>query len=134
MEERMAVTASARPYGERSATAIRVADRIRNRHEAKFFDVIAGKQAESRCIGNVRDRMKEIWNQDIIHIDTDLLVGRAHYRELREEIIVGRGGDTREGLQRTEGVIGEHHRRLLQLGARYRQIPHSRPTPGLATV
>jgi len=30
-----------------------LADRIRNRHEAKFFDVIAGKQAESRCIGNV---------------------------------------------------------------------------------
>jgi len=63
MEEGMAVTASARSYGERSATAIRVADRIRNRHEAKFFDVIAGKQTESGCIGNVGDRMKEIRNR-----------------------------------------------------------------------
>src|SRR5437762_13389420 len=99
MEEGMAVTASARPYGERSAAAIRVADRKRNRHEAKFFDAISGKQTESGCMGNVGDRMKEIWNKDIINIDSDLLVGRAHYRELRKKIIVGRPEGGREGKE-----------------------------------
>jgi hypothetical protein len=43
MEERMAFTAGARPYSERSATAIGVSNRICHRHKPKIFDVIAGK-------------------------------------------------------------------------------------------
>src|SRR6266568_7624690 len=90
MEKRMALTTCARPDSESGAASVCVSDGISNRHEPKIFDIIAGKKAQSGRLGKARDGVEQIRDQHIIQINSDLFVRRAHYGELREEVIVRR--------------------------------------------
>ena len=79
-----------------------VTHRIGDWHEPKLFDIVTGEQAERRGVGKPRDAVDKIRDENIIHVNADLLIGSAHDGELREELVVGGSGDSRQGLQRPE--------------------------------
>src|SRR5437773_12416705 len=63
MKKRMALTARASVNGEGGSAAVGVSNGISNRHEAKVFDVVAGKQTECGGIGKACDGVEEIRDQ-----------------------------------------------------------------------
>src|SRR5436309_6127185 len=89
MKKRMALTARASVNGEGGSAAVGVSNGISNRHEAKVFDVVAGKQTECGGIGKACDGVEEIRGQEIIEVESEVLIGRTHDGEVSEEIVGG---------------------------------------------
>jgi hypothetical protein len=74
--------------GQRCAAGVGVTNRIDDGHEPHVRHLTPGQEAERRSIGKIAQAVQQIGNKNVVNVDPDVLVGRTHYGELGEEVVV----------------------------------------------
>src|ERR1700745_1859513 len=127
MEMKCLLTSGPGANGQGGADVVRIANRIGHGHEADVLDIVSRKEAKVRGVRSIWNSVEDIGHKDIVDVHSDLGERSAHHAELRVKIIVGGRRDAREGLKRTERIIGQDGSGLAKFAAGQGEVTHSGP-------
>ncbi len=100
---------------ERRSDCIPVLLGIRYRQKLDILDGLAGQQAQSGPLVETWLTVERLWYQNAVDVSADIIEGRAHHRELREEIVITGRRNPGQCLNRAKRIVGQDRRGLANL-------------------
>src|SRR5258708_5005796 len=80
--------------------------RIRYRQQLDVFKGLACQNAQRGAFADVGQTVKWLRNENPIQVDAGVLEGLAHHGELSVEVVISRGGNSGQSLNRAERIVG----------------------------